>query len=198
MEIKELKTGAVRIAAAAGVPLIPVVLWGTQRMMTKDHPRDFSRGTAISIRVGEPLHLTGEDPSPRPPRCKAALQALLDDAIARLPRREQPPGAWWLPASYGGSAPTLEEAEALDAAEKRQRAEAPAARRQEASARSTRTPTTECDAHSSGRRLGVRRSTCRFSDDPTSTVDCRFVDIATCRAIDGRSDRAGRCGCAGP
>ena len=44
MEIKDLKTGAVRIAARAGVPLIPVVLWGTQRMMTKDHPRDFSRG----------------------------------------------------------------------------------------------------------------------------------------------------------
>ena len=38
MELKEFKTGAVRIAAAAGVPLVPVVLWGTQRMMTKDHP----------------------------------------------------------------------------------------------------------------------------------------------------------------
>ena len=37
MELKEFKTGAVRIAAAAGVPMIPVVLWGTQRMMTKDH-----------------------------------------------------------------------------------------------------------------------------------------------------------------
>ena len=38
MELKEFKTGAVRIAAEAGVPLVPVVLWGTQRMMTKDHP----------------------------------------------------------------------------------------------------------------------------------------------------------------
>ncbi len=62
MEIKDLKTGAVRIAATAGVPLIPVVLWGTQRMMTKDHDKDFSRGTAISIRVGAPLPVTGEDP----------------------------------------------------------------------------------------------------------------------------------------
>ena len=48
--------GATRIAAEAGVPLIPVVLWGTQRLMTKDHPRDFSRGKTIGIHVGEPMH----------------------------------------------------------------------------------------------------------------------------------------------
>ena len=34
----EFKTGAVRIAASAGVPVVPVILWGTQRIMTKDHP----------------------------------------------------------------------------------------------------------------------------------------------------------------
>ena len=60
MEIKELKTGAVRIAAEAGVPLVPVVLWGTQRMMTKDHAKDFSRGKAITITVGPPVPLTGD------------------------------------------------------------------------------------------------------------------------------------------
>ena len=57
-EIKELKSGAVRIAAAAGVPVIPVILWGTQRLMTKDHPRDFSRGKTIGIHVGEPMQVT--------------------------------------------------------------------------------------------------------------------------------------------
>ena len=41
MELKEFKLGAVRIAADAGVPVFPVVLWGTQRLMTKDHPKDF-------------------------------------------------------------------------------------------------------------------------------------------------------------
>src|SRR5690606_8258454 len=34
MEVKEIKSGAVRIAAAAGVPLLPVALWGTQRILT--------------------------------------------------------------------------------------------------------------------------------------------------------------------
>jgi 1-acyl-sn-glycerol-3-phosphate acyltransferase len=121
MEIKELKTGAVRIAATAGVPLIPVVLWGTQRMMTKDHGKDFSRGTAISIRVGEPLPVSGEDPVAETATLRASLQALLGASIAAYPQQE--PGAWWLPASYGGSAPTLAHAAELDAAERRQRAQ---------------------------------------------------------------------------
>ena len=71
-EIKEIKSGAARIAAAAGVPLIPVVLWGTQRLMTKDHPRDFSRGKTIGIHVGEPMY--GDPrrgPRARPPSCTA-------------------------------------------------------------------------------------------------------------------------------
>jgi 1-acyl-sn-glycerol-3-phosphate acyltransferase len=53
-ELKELKTGAARMAAAAGVPLVPAVLWGTQRIKTKDHPQDFSRGKTIAISVGTP------------------------------------------------------------------------------------------------------------------------------------------------
>lgn len=121
MEIKSLKTGAVRIAHRAGVPLIPMVLWGTQRLWTKDHPRDLSRGTAISIRVGEPMRLTGQDPVAETAGLHTALQGLLGAAIASYPQHED--RAWWLPASHGGSAPTLERAAELDAAERRRRAE---------------------------------------------------------------------------
>ena len=118
MELKEFKTGAVRIAAEAGVPLVPVILWGTQRMMTKDHPRDFSRGKTIAIRVGEPLHPTGADPVAETEQLRAVMGDLLDAAIREYPAEEQPPGSWWLPASYGGSAPTPDEALRLDAEEK--------------------------------------------------------------------------------
>ena len=128
MELKEFKTGAVRIAAAAGVPLLPVVLWGTQRMLTKDHPRDLSRGKTIAIRVGEPLHPTGADPVAETAELKARMTGLLDDSIRSYPADEQPPGSWWLPASYGGSAPTLEQAARLDVEEKRRRAARRAAR----------------------------------------------------------------------
>ena len=122
MELKEFKTGAVRIAAAAGVPLVPVILWGTQRMMTKDHPRDFSRGKTIAIRVGAPLHPTGADPVAETAELHAVMSTMLDETIRAYPVAEQPPGSWWLPAAHGGSAPTLEEAAGLDAEEKVARA----------------------------------------------------------------------------
>ena len=34
-EVKQLKTGAARMALAAGVPIVPVTIWGTQRLWTK-------------------------------------------------------------------------------------------------------------------------------------------------------------------
>ncbi|WP_322920631.1 lysophospholipid acyltransferase family protein [Nocardioides renjunii] len=122
MELKELKTGAVRIAAAAGVPVLPVILWGTQRMMTKDHPRDFSRGKTIAIRVGKPLHPTGDDPVAETAVLRARMVELLAETVRAYPAAEQPPGAWWVPASMGGGAPTPEEAATMDLAEKRDRA----------------------------------------------------------------------------
>ena len=119
MEIKTLKTGAARIAAAAAVPLVPVVLWGTQRMMTKDHPRDLSRGLAITVRVGDPGPLGGAGVADTA-RLHAAMSGLLDTAICEYPQPE--PGAWWLPARYGGTAPSLEEAARIDAEERAARA----------------------------------------------------------------------------
>ena len=123
MEVKALKTGAVRIAAAAGVPLIPVVLWGTQRLMTKDHDKDFGRGKAITIRVGAPIPVTGLDPVGETALLRTAMSGLLDEAIRGYPQHE--PGAWWVPASYGGSAPTLDEAAKFDAEEKRRPGQSP-------------------------------------------------------------------------
>ena len=128
MELKEFKTGAVRIAAEAGVPVVPVILWGTQRMMTKDHPRDFSRGKTITISVGTPLDPNGDDPAAETAELHRVMSSMLDEAIRAYPAAEQPEGSWWLPRRYGGSAPTLAEAAELDAAEKVERAARRAAR----------------------------------------------------------------------
>lgn len=112
-ELKEFKSGTVRMAAEAGVPVIPMVLWGTQRMMTKDHPRDFSRHRTIAITVGEPIGVTAaDDPAEATARLRATMAEMLDRTIRAYP--EQPAGAWWLPASYGGGAPSPAEAERLD------------------------------------------------------------------------------------
>lgn len=126
--IKDLKTGAVRIAAAAGVPLVPVVHFGAHRIQTKDHPRDLSRHKTIMIKCGEAMHPTGDDPVAETAELHRRMSDLLDRCIREYPEEEKPPGAWWLPQAYGGSAPTLEEAERIDAEEKRRRAERKAAK----------------------------------------------------------------------
>ncbi|MFC5731240.1 MULTISPECIES: lysophospholipid acyltransferase family protein [Nocardioides] len=129
-EIKDLKTGAVRIAAEAGVPLIPVIVWGSHRLMTKGHPRDFSRSRkTIAIKVGEPMYPTGENPAAETAELRAAMVRMLDEVIADYPAEEQPPGAWWLPARLGGSAPTPEEAKRLEREERAARAARKAARK---------------------------------------------------------------------
>jgi 1-acyl-sn-glycerol-3-phosphate acyltransferase len=122
-EIKELKTGAVRIAAETGVPLLPVIVWGAHRLLTKDHPKDFSRSPkTIAIKVGEPMHVTGEDPAAETAELRARMAAMLDEVIAEYPEAEKAPGSWWIPARFGGSAPTPEKAAELDAAELAERA----------------------------------------------------------------------------
>jgi 1-acyl-sn-glycerol-3-phosphate acyltransferase len=120
--VKHLKSGAVRMALDAEVPLVPLVLWGTQRLYTKDHPRDFSRHKTISVTIGEPIDPHGTSPVRKTAELQDAMTAMLDRTIREYPADEQPPGAWWLPAAYGGSAPTPERAVELDREEMRQRA----------------------------------------------------------------------------
>jgi 1-acyl-sn-glycerol-3-phosphate acyltransferase len=127
-QIKELKTGAVRIAADAGVPLIPVVLFGTQRILTKGRRLDLSRHRTIGIDVGAPIRPSGADPVAETADLKATMERMLDRLIRDHPADEVEPGAWWMPQAYGGSAPTLDEAEALYAEERRLRAERKVAR----------------------------------------------------------------------
>ncbi len=179
MELKEFKTGAVRIAAAAGVPLVPVILWGTQRMMTKDHPKDFSRGKTISIWVGAPMHPTGDDPVAETAELHAVMSSMLDDAIADYPADEQPPGSWWLPARHGGSAPTLGEAAELDAAERASGCAAPPRRRKDDARRSQVALSTKrlslieaIDRRSARACAQIGRSS-RLRGSITSTIRCR-------------------------
>lgn len=117
-ELKEFKSGVTRMARAGKAPVLPVVIWGTQRMMTKDHPRDFSRGHVFDISVG-PAMTVSTDPDGALVELRRTMAEMLDAAIARHPATE--PGAWWVPARLGGTAPTPEQAEALDAAEQERR-----------------------------------------------------------------------------
>ena len=119
--LKEFKPGAARMAMDAGVPLLPVALWGSQRVLTKGRKRDLkaARHTPICITVGAPLHPEpGETRAAVTERLRAEIEQLLLQSQARYP--EGPRGdadRWWLPVHLGGTAPTPEEAAALDAQE---------------------------------------------------------------------------------
>ena len=117
--LKEFKNGAARMAAEAGVPLVPSVVWGTQRLLTKGRPRNLQRHVPIRVHVGPPLYpAPADDPTEVTAELKTRMDGLLDEARAAYPDR--PAGdddRWWLPAHLGGTAPTPEEAGELDAAD---------------------------------------------------------------------------------
>jgi 1-acyl-sn-glycerol-3-phosphate acyltransferase len=116
----EGKTGAARMAMAAGVPLIPVALWGGQRIHTKNRPRTMRRGVVLAVRVGEPVaYDPDEDPRAVTDRLMAAISELVSQAAATYPQRpDGPDDTWWLPRHPGGTAPSAEDAAAARAAER--------------------------------------------------------------------------------
>jgi len=115
--VKDLKAGVARMAADAGVPIVPAAVWGGQRIATKGHKVQWRRGVPVTVILGEPLvQEPGERPQALLRRTRAAMEALIDEAQRSYP--EQPAGPddrWWLPAHLGGTAPTPEVA-AADAA----------------------------------------------------------------------------------
>lgn len=110
-ELLEFKTGAVRMAARAGVPIVPAVSWGTHRFHTAGRRPRWSWKLPVTIRYGAPLHPTvDDDPAAVTAELRRRVRALLDDAQEAY-ADGSPAGAWWVPARRGGGAPTLEEAE---------------------------------------------------------------------------------------
>lgn len=129
-QLQPLRTGAARMAAEAGVPLVPVVLFGTQRFLTKGRKADFGRHKTVLMEIGEPLHPTPADNANEVTRVlQARMERMLDHLTRSYPAQEAPPGAWWMPQAYGGSAPTPDEAAAMYVEERRLRAQRKAARK---------------------------------------------------------------------
>ncbi|WP_067532165.1 lysophospholipid acyltransferase family protein [Nocardia crassostreae] len=127
-ELKEFKSGAARMAIEANVPIIPIAIWGAQRVWTKGHPKRLGRtNTPISMAVGEPIE-PFEPASALTEKLHSTMESMLLDLQKDYAHE---PGAYWVPSRLGGSAPTLEEAHALDAAEVAERAARRESRSQE-------------------------------------------------------------------
>ena len=105
--LKDMKPGAAFLARRTGVPLVPVVVWGSQRVLTAGPRWGRRRGTAVTVLVGEPMEV-GADESPydATQRLRERLQELLEEAMDAYPQEPRDAAdRWWLPADRGGTAP---------------------------------------------------------------------------------------------
>ncbi|MBY0442851.1 MAG: 1-acyl-sn-glycerol-3-phosphate acyltransferase [Mycobacteriaceae bacterium] len=119
-ELKEFKTGTARMAHEAGVPIIPLIVWGAQRIWTKDHPKTLGRSKIpVSVVVGDAV-FPGDSITHTDLALREEMTALLHQLQQDYPH---PVGAYWVPRRLGGSAPTPTEAAQLDAEEARARSQ---------------------------------------------------------------------------
>ena len=114
-ELKEFKSGAARMAIDADVPIIPHIVWGAQRIWTKDHPKNMWRPKVpIAVAVGAPIQ-----PTLPATELTALLRARMQDLLEQVQDGygPYPPGEFWVPHRLGGGAPTPAQAAELEAAE---------------------------------------------------------------------------------
>ena len=104
-EMKEMKTGVVRLAMGANVPIIPVIIWGSQRIWTKGIPRNLKRRRVpISISIGAPIHFTrSDDVAQAEVALRSTMVAMLHEVQEKYPDGHT--GQWWAPVRLGGTAP---------------------------------------------------------------------------------------------
>jgi 1-acyl-sn-glycerol-3-phosphate acyltransferase len=119
-ELKAFKNGAARMAQESGVPMLPVVIWGSQRVWTKGHPKRLGRSNVpISIAVGDPIPVT---PGENVDEATAKIHAVMETMLHDVQEAYEPLGhdeLDFLPARLGGTAPTLEDANRMDDEERR-------------------------------------------------------------------------------
>ncbi|MGV8968961.1 MAG: lysophospholipid acyltransferase family protein [Microbacteriaceae bacterium] len=139
LTVRELKTGAVRMAAESGVPVIPVAVWGGHRLLTKKAQSSFAEkfGIPVYFSVGVPFSVTADDDAQAVTAVlRTRLQGLLDPLQAEYP--VDGAGRPWQPEHLGGTAPTPGVAAAEEAARQERKAEQRKLRELEASTKSKR------------------------------------------------------------
>ncbi|HEY4269940.1 MAG TPA: lysophospholipid acyltransferase family protein [Galbitalea sp.] len=111
--VRALKTGAVRLAREADVPLVPIAVWGGQRLLTKNHRIGFFErfGVPVTFAIGAVVELRGEVHEATA-RLRDELRRLV--AEAQTEYADDGTGKWWQPRQLGGTAPTEAEAAEID------------------------------------------------------------------------------------
>lgn len=123
--VRDLKTGAARLAAEADVPIIPVAVWGGHRLMTKNRSVRMRErfGVPVHYEIGEPLRVgPADDAVVATATLRDRLQSMVDHLQATYPVDGS--GRWWQPRHLGGTAPTPQEAADADEARRVRREQA--------------------------------------------------------------------------
>jgi len=104
-EIKQLKSGAVRLAIGAGVPIVPTIVWGGQRIYTKGVKPNLKRGkTPVSVTFGEAIHYGKDaDVEAAELHLREVMTSMLHVVQENYP--DSHVGQRWAPARLGGTAP---------------------------------------------------------------------------------------------
>ncbi len=117
-ELREFKTGAARMALDAQVPIVPLIVWGAQRIWPKDHPKKvFRNKVPITVSAGRPLPPRGT-PDELNIALRREMNALLYQVQESYPH---PEGEYWVPRRLGGSAPNRDDSQKLRTAELQER-----------------------------------------------------------------------------
>ncbi|NNG41064.1 1-acyl-sn-glycerol-3-phosphate acyltransferase [Flexivirga sp. ID2601S] len=122
-ELRDFKSGAVRMAQEAGVPVIPMIIWGSQRVWTKDHDKTLLRPKVpVTITTGAPIDIPADaDVDTETARLRTVMEGMLHEAQDSY---EPLTGddLKYLPARLGGTAPTPEQAAELERVEAERKA----------------------------------------------------------------------------
>ncbi|HEY7438340.1 MAG TPA: lysophospholipid acyltransferase family protein [Acidimicrobiia bacterium] len=92
------KSGTARLAIMSGAPVVPVGLWGAQRIMFKGRKPRWRWGVAEVAVVGEPLRFAADDDvRDATDRIMAAICAAVAQARAIYPQQSsEGEGDWWV------------------------------------------------------------------------------------------------------
>ncbi|MEH3032652.1 MAG: lysophospholipid acyltransferase family protein [Aeromicrobium erythreum] len=114
--LKPFRPGAAGLALTRDVPVVPCIVWGSQRVLSVDGRWARRRGIAVTVTLGPQLHpQPGETLLELTDRLHVAMEQLLDEAIATYPQAPRnAKDRWWLPHDAGGTAPDVETAARLD------------------------------------------------------------------------------------
>jgi 1-acyl-sn-glycerol-3-phosphate acyltransferase len=104
-EIKQLKSGAVRMAIGAGVPIVPTIVWGGQRVFTKGVKPSFKRSKVpVSVLFGSPISYSKDSSiEVAEKQLREVMIQMLRDVQEKYP--DSHVGQRWAPVRLGGTAP---------------------------------------------------------------------------------------------